>query len=688
MREHLPSVGGVLVDRVKAGDVEQIDAVAEYAEEVRIDTAQYAESVRGADARLLGLDSRAIARLSAKLSDRLLPGATTLEQSARTAKQAFGVYASAVDGIHAEADRLASEVERRLVSLGAAMTTIARISEEILAPHGYQWHSAPSPAMPEPRLREAQLPASAEGIAAAQRVLRDAHETVWRNTALGWRDDLDAIARARARWDTLILERKAAEQRLVRALEETAVGQFAILGAGLAGGRKRAIALGFAGELWGIPDVHRPPSTAHPLLAKLIGRSDGGDVWDNPGDTAAIAANWALLTEAEQETLIAAVPGVIGNLPGLPYWARDRANRNQLEFFRQHPQLLSPEQLRLLAGLQRIVEREAGQMVPDPPIQLVALELSGAVPNVAVGYGDLDAATHTTWAVPGMNNDAADGLAGMDKSSLNLYRAQRDLTRFSGQNTVVAWLGYDTPGVPPADWGVIGSAYALAAAPRLAMELDGQFAARAAGPHGVPVTNVLAHSYGTTVATIALTAVTHPVDALVMLGSAGLDTERVETLDALNVRELTPGQRAIYTAHASGDRLAPAGAGLAGRGQPNPNATALGELQTFSPVYSGALSFSAEGDPAEGLLPTDGHSLIGEGREVGFQGMSASGGRGYLDPKTQSLKTTAKITTGLVDERLAASFTRTEARRVELVVDAQSGSVLPRRVGVPAKSGG
>ena len=88
MREHLPSVGGVLVDRVKAGDVEQIDAVAEYAEAVRIDTAQYAESVRGAAARLLGLDSRAIARLSAKLSDRLLPGATTLEQSARTAKQA------------------------------------------------------------------------------------------------------------------------------------------------------------------------------------------------------------------------------------------------------------------------------------------------------------------------------------------------------------------------------------------------------------------------------------------------------------------------------------------------------------------------------------------------------------------------------------------------------------------------
>lgn len=297
-----------------------------------------------------------------------------------------------------------------------------------------------------------------------------------------------------------------------------------------------------------------------------------------------------------------------------------------------------------------------------------------------MGYGDLDSATHTTWAVPGMSSDAVDSLAGMDESSRNLYKAQDQLPDFSGKNAVVAWLGYDTPEVPPGDWGVVGSEYAMVGAPRFAAELDGQYVARSTGEYGVPVTNVLAHSYGTTMVTIALTLTVHPVDSLVMLGSAGLDTEAVKTLDALNVKEVSPGQRAIYTTHASGDHIAPAGAGLAGRGQPNPDATALRDLQNYSPVYGGALSFSSDGNPAQGLLATNGHSMIGEGDEAGWQGTSASEGHGYMDPRTQSLSTIAKITSELVDEGLAGSFVITEAQHVELIADFHMGSAVPVRV--------
>lgn len=196
------------------------------------------------------------------------------------------------------------------------------------------------------------------------------------------------------------------------------------------------------------------------------------------------------------------------------------------------------------------------------------------------------------------------------------------------------------------------------------------------------MTSVVAHSYGTTVAAIALTSVKHPVDTLVMLGSAGLDTELVTGLDALRVKEVSPGQKAIYTTNAQGDHLAPAGAALAGRALPNPDATALGGIQNGVPVYGGALSFSSEGDLSRGLEPTDGHSTIGEGMRSGLQGISASEGHGYMDIQTQALKTTAKITVGRIDPELGKSFTVTQERRVEMVYDLQSGMALPRRVGV------
>jgi hypothetical protein len=191
---------------------------------------------------------------------------------------------------------------------------------------------------------------------------------------------------------------------------------------------------------------------------------------------------------------------------------------------------------------------------------------------------------------------------------------------------------------------------------------------------------VLAHSYGTTVVTIALTQVLHPVDTLTMLGSAGLDTKEVVTLDDLNVREISPGQKAIYTTQAAGDQLAPLGAGAAGRGQPNPDATDPFGLHRLSPVYGGALSFSVEGDLARGLAPTDGHSMIGEGEDRGLWGMSASTGHGYVDQGTQSLDTIAKITTGRIDHELGASFTRTEAQCVEIHANPTSGLALPRRM--------
>lgn len=670
-----------------AGSIEQINAIAAFLRDVADDARDFLGAAQRASLGLYGITSSAVTTLDAKLAGTLIPGSAALRDSSEDAKRHVDAYAAEIDRVHREAVGARNLIDDRLASIRIQARTIESIAADIGVRVAYAWDAGAPGQIPEPRLGSRADDLSPAERAAALDTLRVAHEHQWFQAAMIWHSDIDDIASARAKWARLIEDRRAAERRLVAGLGETVIGQLITLGTGGGASRKRTIALGISGELWGAREIPRSLPTEHPLLEKLIGRADGSDIWGSPGDPAAIAERWAGLSEAEQDTLIAAVPWVIGNLPGLPYSVRDRANRNQLEFYRQHPQLLNPEQLRLMAEVQRIVEREAGQIAArgagTPPIQLVALDPVDAPPKVAVGYGDLDSATHTTWAVPGMDSDAANGLSGMDKSSRNLHKAQSDLSGFSGRSTaVVAWLGYDTPDLPPGDWGVFGSEYALAAAPRFAAELDGQFAARSAGNQGVPVTNVLAHSYGTTVVTIALTTVAQPVDALVMLGSAGLDTGVVGTLDDLRVKEVSPGQRAIYTTHASGDRIAPVGAGLAGRGQPNPGATALGGLQNFSPVYGGALSFSAEGDRAQGLLATNGHSLIGEGGKTGFQGASAAAGQGYMDRNTQALDTAAKITTGLIDERLAASFTRTEAQRVETVVDPQSGIALPRRVEV------
>jgi hypothetical protein len=677
------SAGEVLVGTPVAGAVDQIDAVGAFLSDAQADALGFAQSMQRARAGLYSSSGAAIARLDEKITGSLAPGGLMLSESSTAAKRCVDSYAAEVDRIHGEAIRVRHSVDDHLVSIRAQVQTIESISVAIGASASYAWNVGAPGQMPDPRLGSRAGGLSPEERDAALRNLRFAYEGEWSRAAVVWHFDIDEIGSAKTRWSVLIEERYAAEQRLVAGLEETAIGRLITLGTGGEQSAKRTIALGVSGELWGVRDAPAPLSTEHPLLLELIGRRDGGDIWHNPGDAATIAANWENLTEVEQNALIAAVPWVIGNLPGLPSWARDQANRIQVDFYRDHPQLLNADQLRLMAEVQRILAREEKQAVPDPPIQLLALDPLGAVPKAAVAYGDLDTATHTTWAVPGMDSDAANGLAGMDESSLNLYWAQRDLDGFSGRrNAVVAWLGYDTPGAPPGDWGVVGSEYALAAAPRLAAELDGQFAARSAGGEGVPVTSVLAHSYGTTVATIALTMVAHPVDALVMLGSAGLDTDAVPTLDALNVKEVSSGQRAIYTAHASGDHLAPTGAGAARRGQPNPDATAPFGLQNYSPVYGGALLFSAEGDPSRGLLATDGHSMIGESDSAGFQGMSASEGHGYMDQGTQALDTAVKIVSGLIDDGLAASFTRTEAQRVEFVTHPFGGGTYPRRVEV------
>lgn len=686
MSGRVPGVSDILRGTPKAGTGGEVRAVAKYAQNARVNASLFSHFAGAAQADLVPLRSGALTALRANFDQNLLPGAGALQRSARAAGGALNTYANKVDSIHRRADGLRATVVALLYGIERAMGETEEICQAILAPFGYTWNTPPPMEMPEPRMRPGDAPTDADELAEKVKRLRQVFETRWYDSALRWQREVDEVATARRRWAELIEERRGAEDTLSSALADTPLGQLITVGAGTPGGRKRAIAVGLTGELGGVPRVVDALNTGHPLLAGLFPGSDGSRVWDSPPDPEDVVAWWAALSQPEQEELIRTVPYVIGNLPGLPAWARDRANRLSLEFYRANPQLLGPEQLKLVAEVQRILDLEASQRRARPPIQVIAFSLREAVPMAAVGYGDLDTASHTTFQVAGMGNDAQDGLPTWDTASRNLYKTKANLLDRSRGETpgVVAWLGYDAPNALPS-LGVLDSGAATQGAGRLSAELDGLFIARSSGVGDSPATNVVAHSYGTTVASIALTLTKHAVDSFVMLGSAGLDPEAVPGLDSLNVKSDQDGQKAIYATNASADRVAPTGAGLAERAVPTDNDRALLGLQARSPVYGGAIVFPSDGDPSRGLKETDGHAAIGEEAAPGRWGAMTSAGHGYLDRGTQSLWITAEVGTGKISAATLSQFSVSEEVKVQTHIDLSTG--LETHIRHPIKEG-
>jgi hypothetical protein len=149
-----------------------------------------------------------------------------------------------------------------------------------------------------------------------------------------------------------------------------------------------------------------------------------------------------------------------------------------------------------------------------------------------------------------------------------------------------------------------------------------------------------------------------------MLGSAGIDSDTVHSLSDLHVKKVG-GVPAMYTSAAVLDQLAPFGAVVGGRAEPNPEAAwsagavaGLSVLTGLSPLagvthlpqaMGGALSFSSEGailPDGEVLKQTKGHSPIGDDIGPNFLNGIAPAGYGYLDEDTEALRNTALTSIG------------------------------------------
>lgn len=623
----------------------------------------------------------------AHLDRTLFTLAVSLDRQARTIDGVRDMVAAPVwSGLAAEvfADRLieVADSARRAAHRHNEASNAARLwaGEMYEAQHrADEALEAAEEALEEIARVEAQAEALGAELALLQKALRAAQETARQSSAQDYLDDgrevtsltrtqqstqadltlarnqLDdahaRLAEARRKAQRAEAEYSHGEGRFMRDLQATLHGaltpadlgtlsDFIAVGAALTGvavssGGGNRSSRKSDGDLMGLLTGLSPEN-----LARLVALKPGilQKFWNEPPSPDTVAAWWGTLSDTTRADLIEAAPEVLGNLAGLPFAVRSACNLDVYEKARTNYAQLTPQQRKTLDQIAAALAEGYGDAYQA---SLVSFNLGAAVPMVAIGYGPLDTATNITWAAPGMNSDASDGTASWSAAVLRLLEKQNQLA--GGPFGMVAWLGYDAPD----ELTVSQVGPARAGANRLANELDGTYATRAANtPTHMPFISVVAHSYGTTVATIALTKVTHPVDSLTMVGSAGIDTGMVGSLSDVKVKSVD-GKPAIYTTSAERDYLAPFGAKLGGRANPNPR------VAQDSHILGGAQSFSSEGGSFPGvgdLKQTQGHTVTGKGSvQSGFLGATAPEGHGYLDADTQSLRNSAATSLGRPD---------------------------------------
>ncbi|MDQ1129710.1 alpha/beta hydrolase [Microbacterium sp. SORGH_AS_0888] len=350
---------------------------------------------------------------------------------------------------------------------------------------------------------------------------------------------------------------------------------------------------------------------ARPDLAKLLAQAAPSDV----------ASWWSGLDGDQRDALVHAAPAVIGNLGGVAYRARDEANRivldQAIEDARNNP-LDKSDQIAALEALKKSAQgRTLVSVVLDEP------------PLAQVAVGDLDAAKNVSFIVPGMNSNVQGDMQTYVNAAEKLRFQQQQVGGGAvGDYATVAWLGYHPPmNDAPADVAFNGKAEA--GAPALAKDLTSMAAVHTATGDPASI-SVVAHSYGTDVAALALTQA--HADHVVLLGSAGVDSQ----VDNVADMDVPPGQ--VFVSQARHDGWAPVG-------QFTSQVVFQGRIDPTDASF-GAHEFSSETATApsgEALRAVDKHGPFGDGSTT-FS---------YLDPNTTAQYNTALATTGRGDEVIA-----------------------------------
>lgn len=279
--------------------------------------------------------------------------------------------------------------------------------------------------------------------------------------------------------------------------------------------------------------------SASALPAFLSGhRSEIDKLIADPPAATDVSRVWSILDAKQQAVLLKEAPHLIGNLEGVPYTVRGRANAldlkrtiasatSDLKTERGKTQrLVLQRQLTTLGNVKAALEKKDGVTRT-----LVSLDTSSDA-KAAIVVGDLSTAKYVSVLVPGMYMSVGEQIEAWAAVAQDLHDQEAGfLKRVAGSRAggstpgvaVVAWIGYQTPVLT----NIGGLALAQQGADSLERTLEGIRSLRAADP---PYLSVFAHSYGSTAALLALERGTVEVDALALMGSPGSDAQSVKDL--------------------------------------------------------------------------------------------------------------------------------------------------------------
>ncbi|MBT2503125.1 alpha/beta hydrolase [Curtobacterium sp. ISL-83] len=599
---------------------------------------------------------RRIARLHTQHSDAVRAGSRHIVSAAEAASTGWAgkaqqQFVAKAATVPASAQRIAARLDAAATALDAYAREVEQIQDEAQRLRTAQKNAADDAAENARAIHDATLTVQSSDAVESDTVRLQQLE----NGAAG----LAGLAgRLSAQWDELVTRRAAADRRAASALENPSV-------VGKLVSARTVAAMSDGQFLTWLGTLEKESIAALKNDPRIANRLAGMDAKD-------VASWWRGLSGEAKDALIAALPAVIGNLNGVSYADRGKANSNMVAhelhaneqryaklvgIVSRGGQLTVAQQAELSSLTERMSALKAirttmGDSTAEQPYTIISLTL-GHPPLAAIAVGDMDSATRVTTTVPGMGTTVAGGIRSWTGAAANLQAAERaaaHLVDIDSNVATVAWVGYDTPDMPPS-LEVMSSAKAKAGAARLDAFMDGVSATRGwqPGDH----LSLVGHSYGTTTATLA--AAKTPVENLTLLASAGVDTS-VPNVSAVHV----PAGH-TWASQAKDDYIANIGRGVAelpgpldGGSQPGllsgnrSYGIALPSEHPLNPGGSiwGARTFSSNDQTVDGVPyhGSDGHGAtpateaIEKGQPVGDYG--------YLDRETSSLRSTAYTSLG------------------------------------------
>ncbi len=254
----------------------------------------------------------------------------------------------------------------------------------------------------------------------------------------------------------------------------------------------------------------------------------------SPGE---VNAWWDSLTREQQQAILAAAPGAVGNLDGIPAGARDAANTVALA--RDLADWTHAEDEGVITGDERTwlenarAADEARRNIEERVDPVTGLPIESQIylydpaafdgdGAIAISAGNLDTADNVAVVVPGLGTDAESAGYQADRAA-TMYESTRYLDP-GATNASMFWIGYDAPDNVPWDEGVdaagvVGEDMATAGGERLADTIDGLRASHDGEPSHM---TVVGHSYGSTTTGHAAHDHGLDVDDIVFVGSPGV----------------------------------------------------------------------------------------------------------------------------------------------------------------------